>query len=350
MTVEEDYEAETWAEPRHVPLEPGGDPSTILDKCVSGVEDEEGSSTGVGSAYRSLSGSPLAVQDGIKWPQALHTALSHNELVYRLNEELAGPRALDELPEALEKHLGRPVAEAEILAWLTLGAAARCGGRPLLRPVIHSFVRGIGGAVVSFQENQKGACLRLAANEESPSEVAHDSKMHLPVTTCTVCGQHYYVAFLKDFSYTGRNLGGGDTSIDGRYWASLDETLGGKRVVLVDHLIGETDPDDHTADSSHTQPLYFCRQCAAAHPAPTPRCRSCGKVGDTVVLRVVRQNPKRPGYLTSCLSCGSNGRVVSGRYREPARPVRGGHGGGCPRPDPRYGASRRAPSAARILR
>ena len=42
------------------------------------------------------------------------------------------------------------MTEAEILAWLTLGAAARHEGRPLLRPVVHAFVRGISGAVVTF--------------------------------------------------------------------------------------------------------------------------------------------------------------------------------------------------------
>ena len=322
VTVGEDYEAEAWAELRLVPPAPDGDPSTILDKCVRAVEDEDGSGAGVGGAFRSLSGRPLSVEDGTKWPRALYAVLSHNELVFRLNEELAGPRALDELPEALEKHLGRSVTEAEILAWLTLGAAARRGGRPLLRPVIHGFVRGIGGAVVSFPERQEGARLRLAANEDSPSDGANDSEAHLPVTTCTVCGQHYYVAFLKDFSFTGKNPGGGEASIDGRYWAPLDETHGGRRAVLVDHLIGETDPDDDLVTSSRTVPLHFCRRCAAAHPEPTHRCRSCGHAGDTVELQVVRQNRKRPGYLTSCLSCGSNGRVVSGRYREPVRPVR----------------------------
>lgn len=321
VTVGEDYEVEAWSGPRLVPPVPDGDPSTILDKCVRAVEDEDGSGVDIGDAYRSLAGRPLPVDDDSKWPQALHADLSGNELVFRLNEELAEPRSLDELPEALEQQIGRAVTEAEILAWLTLGAAARRGGRPLLRPVIHGFVRGIGGAVVSFPEGREGARLRLAANEESASEFAHHSEAHLPVTTCTVCGQHYYVAFLKDFSFTGKRPGGGEVSFKGRYWPSLDETNGGKRAVLVDHLISERDTDDSTT-SSRTLPLHFCRRCAAAHPKPTSRCLSCGYFGATVKLQAVRQNPKRPGWLTSCLSCGSNGRLVSGRYREPARPVR----------------------------
>ena len=315
------------------------------------------------------------------WPEALHAALSRNELVFRLNEELETPRALDELPPALERHVGRPVTEAEILAWLTLGAAARCEGRPLLRPVVHGFVRGIGGAVVSFPEDAGGPRLWLAAEDEAGpaepldgkregesstnaatpsmsgpaggarltggpreeqgsgrregtqppmqfdarsqpgnhlpgersgsrqlpglpggrstivpasageregesstnaaassvpgptaeregepsateesderqapdgtrerSQAPGESHARFPVTTCTTCGQHYYVAFLKDFTFTGKQPGGGEAgsgNSGGSWWEPLDETFGGRRVVLVDRLIGASDDEDH---------------------------------------------------------------------------------------------------------
>ncbi len=329
-TVGEDYEPETWAEPRFVPPVPAADPSQILDECVRAVEDEDAAGSAVRRAYRLLSGRVLPAGNGTEWPRALHAALSRDELVCRLNEELAGPRALGELPEALEKHVGRPVAEAEILAWLTLGAAARRGGRPLLRPVIHGFIRGIGGAVVSFPEDREGAQLRLAAKENSSSGSSpggSDGELaHFPVTTCTVCGQHYYVAFLKDFSFTTRRPGGGEAGRAGKYWAPLAPAHGGRRAVLLDRLIGEPEPeterDGDKAASSRTAPLHLCPRCGAAHPERTRRCRSCGHAGDTVELQVVRQNAKNPGRLTSSLSCGSNGRRVNGRYREPARPVR----------------------------
>ena len=214
-TVGEDYEAEVWAEPRSVPPAPGEDPAGLLDRCVRAVEDEDGSGAGVRAVWRSLAGEELGegarpgfgIEDrrsrfgvegepsraGVKgahpgsgagdagegarprpdsegvggWPEALYVALSRNELVFRLNEELETPRALDELPPALERHVGRPVTEAEILIWLTLGAAARHEGRPLLRPVVHGFVRGIGGAVVSFPEGIDGPRLWLAAEDEA---------------------------------------------------------------------------------------------------------------------------------------------------------------------------------------
>ena len=322
MTVGEDYEAETWEEPRVVPPTPKRDPAEILEECVRAVDDEEDSGSAVKRAYRALSRSSLDVQEGIEWPAGLHAALSRNELVFRLNEVLAAPRPLHELPDALGKHIGRPVTEAEILAWLTLGAAARHDERPLLRPVIHGFVRGIGGAVVSFPEDKPGARLWLTAKDDSHSDGSDERHAHLPVTTCTVCGQHYYIAFLKDFSFTGTRPGGGEASQYGRYWEPLDNTNGGKRLILVDRLIGETDSDGESGTSSRTVPLHFCRRCAAGHPKQMDRCRACGHVGDTVELNAVRQSSKNPGNLTSCLSCGSNGRRTLGRYREPARPVR----------------------------
>ena len=323
-TVGEDYEAEVWtAAPRVVPPPPAEDPATILDRCVEAVEDEDVAGVGVRAAYRALSGEELGEGD---WPEALHAALSRNEVVFRLNEELRSPRSLDELPEVIESGAERPVTEAEVLAWLTLGAAARRDGRPLLRPVVHGFVRGIGGAVVSFPEDADGARLWLAAEDEAPPGDAGDRRAHFPVTTCTTCGQHYYVSFLEDFEFTGRRPGGGRVGSDGSWWEPLERTSGGCRVVLFDRLIGSGDDDDEDESPRHprTAPLHFCRQCGAAHPGAVSRCLSCGTQGDTVVLHAVRQSAsnQRPGMLSSCLSCGATGHRSGAHYREPARAVR----------------------------
>ena len=229
-TVGEDYEAEVWAAaPRSVPPAPAEDPADILERCVRAVEDEDGSGAAVRAVWRSLRGEELG-ESG--WPEALHGALSRNELVFRLNEELHSPRALDELPGVLEQHVDRPVAEAELLTWLALGAAARRDGRPLLRPVLHGFVRGIGGAVVTFPEDANGARLWLAAEDDVRRGEPGEGHARFPVMTCTTCGQHYYIAFLEDFAFTGKQPGGGQAGSGGHWWPSLEETLGGKRVVL----------------------------------------------------------------------------------------------------------------------
>ena len=319
-TVGEDHETEVWTERRFVPPVPREDTAEILDRAVVAVEDDISTGANVRGVYRALAGEELATDD---WPEALHAALSRNEIVFRLNEDLATPKALEALPPVLEAGVGRPVTEAEVLAWLTLGAAARRDGRPLLRPVVHGFVRGIGGAVVSFPAERDGPRLSLTAEDDHAADTGDERLAQFPVAACTVCGQHYYVAFLKDFTFTRRSPGGGDAGAGGSCWEHQEEQLGGRRVVLVDTLIGEDDEEEDAAPHARTAPLHFCRSCGAAHPTAAPRCLACGRSGNAVRLLAIRQKAQRPGLLTSCLSCGSTGATPNGgRYREPARPVR----------------------------
>ncbi len=316
-TIGEDYELEVWQHDRSVPPPPRNDPIAILDACVRAVDDEENLEASVRAAYHDLAGAELPEGE---WSVALHSALSRNELVFQLNELLSAPRELSEIPAELEARIGRAVAEPEILAWLTLGAAARVDSRPLLRPVVHNFVRGISGAVVSFPE-EGPLRLWLAAEDEIEAAGGDTRHAHFPITTCTTCGQHYFVAFLKDFEFTGRIPGGGEAAGDGSYWEPLDKTHGGCRVVLTDRIVGGGD-DEEIEDSQRTVPIHFCRHCGAAHPSVTPHCGQCGAAVEMVVLHAIRQKKENPGYLTSCVSCGAAGRRIGSRYREPARPVR----------------------------
>lgn len=317
VTVSEAYEPEVWAGDRVTPP-PVKDAGHLLNECVQAVEDENGDGEAIRAVYRTLTTTTLAAG---KWPEVLYAALSRNELLFQLSEELASPRPLHELPVELEKKVGRPVTEAEILAWLTLGAAARREGRPLVRPVVHGFVRGISGAVVTFPESEPGPKLWLAAEDEIEAGGGEDRNAHFPVTTCTTCGQHYFVAFLKDFDFTGRRPGGGEATGDGSFWLTLEEAQGGRRVVLLDRIVGGSEDED-LDEHERTATLHFCRRCGAAHPGVVSRCRHCGAAGETVVLYAVRQKKDNPGLLSNCLSCGANGRRIGSTYREPARPVR----------------------------
>ena len=322
-TVGEDYEAEVWEARRFVPPVPAQDPAAILERCVRAVEADDGAGAAVRGVWRALAARNLA--EGA-WPDSLYDAMSRNELVFRLSEELTTPKPLAALPSALEGHLGRRVTEEEVLAWLTLGAAARRDGRPLLRPVVHGFVRGIGGAVVSFPDDADGPRLWLAAEDEQASGPeagnGRPNRAHFPVTTCTTCGQHYFLASLKDFEFFGKTPGGGEAGPAGSCWPRLEPALGGKRVVVFDSLIGAGDEEERGVPHARTAPLHFCRRCGAAHPQSVGRCLSCGSLTATVELHAVRQRKERPGKLISCLSCGAHGGAWAGGYREPARPVR----------------------------
>ncbi len=318
VTVGEAYEPEVWNAQREVSLGPSGDPAGALNACVLAVDDPNDPDAAVRAAYRGLAGTDLPAGD---YPTALHAALSRNEIVFQLNEALVAPRALGDLPAVLKEKVGRVVSEAEILAWLTLGAAAQVDGRPLLRPVVHGFVRGISGAVVSFPEGETDLRLWLAAEDEIAAAGGETHYAHFPVTTCTTCGQHYFVAFLKDFEFAGKEPGGGEATGTGSYWEPLEEAQGGCRVVLTDRIVGGSD-DEAIEEDSRTAAIHFCRHCGAGHPSAGERCLQCSATGEIVVLHAIRQKKDNPGYLSSCLSCGANGRRIGTRYREPARPVR----------------------------
>jgi ATP-dependent helicase YprA (DUF1998 family)/SOS-response transcriptional repressor LexA len=318
VTVGESYEADVWAEGRTIPPAPANDTSQILNDCVRAVESALEDDSSVRAVYRDLSSAALPAGE---WPRTLYAALSNNELVFQLSELLSMPQPLHELPAQLEKKIGRAPAEAEILAWLTIGAAARDDGRPLVRPVVHGFIRGISGAVVSFPFTGSDARLWLAAEDEIGAGNGSTQHAHFPVTTCTTCGQHYLISFLKDFEFTGKAPSGGEASLEGSYWEPLDEAHGGKRVVLVDRIVGGTEDED-LDENDRTSALHFCRHCGTAHPDAVSRCLHCGASTESVSLYAIRQNRENPGYLTSCLCCGANGRVMGTNYREPARPVR----------------------------
>jgi SOS-response transcriptional repressor LexA/ribosomal protein L40E len=317
-TVGEAYEAQTWSETRISPAPPSEDPAALLNDCVAAVDAGDGGRA-LRQCYRRLSGGELPERP---WEAALAEALLQNELVFQTAELLSHPRALDELATALSDKVRRHVSEAEILAWLTLGAAARIDGRPLLRPVVHVFVRGISGAVVTFEDEADTPRLWLAAEDEAASHGGDPPHAHFRVTTCTTCGQHYFVGFLKDFEFTGSRPGGGQSAGDRSYWEPLEEAKGGSRLILIDHIVGGEEDDD-LAEHDRLAALWICRRCGAAHPDSGARCLHCGRLGGLVRLYAVRQKAANPGVLSSCLSCGANGRTMfSSVYREPARPVR----------------------------
>lgn len=252
------------------------------------------------------------------WETDLYHQMASSEIVFRIAEALAaGARPVAEIESSVAEHIGRFVPEEEVLCWLLLGAAARRDGRSLLRPVVHAFVRGVAGAVVTFPRDADGPRLWLSAEDEMPA----DEAVRLHVRTCNTCGQHYFEHFLEDFTFTGAAPEGGSAVGDGagRVWRAQDEATGGRRVLLVDRVVGAEDDDD---DPPRTAQMWLCRTCGALHPDSRGRCAACGLAGALVAIYAVGQDERYPGRLTRCLSCAAAGRISGGQYREPARPVR----------------------------
>jgi hypothetical protein len=316
--VGEEYRAEEWATDRGWPPAARGNPNDELGRVLLAL-DAADPGPHVAEVIRDLSGVAI---DPAGWQSSTYELLSRNEICYQLASVLTGPRPLQVLAQELSARSGRTVTEAEILWWLALAAASREDGRPLLRPVVHAFVRGIGGAVVTFPPDADGPCLWLSGEQVSEG---NDPLVHLPVYTCTTCGQHYFSHSLGEFSASADGLGGGEVHDGRRFWRVLDESLGGHRAVLIDRLVadaGTGDDGDEADPPPRTHEVFLCRHCGALHEEGVARCLACARETSPVRLRAVEARASRPGRLTSCLSCGSIGTQRTGRWWEPARPVR----------------------------
>ena len=337
--VGEEYEPDAWGAKRTQTPAPA-DARDALRRVLDAVSVADTSAGSVAAAHKALATRELVVPDGSTWEEALFDSLSSNELVFQVAEVLARPRSLLDLLAELKTRLGRSVTEEEVLGWLALGAAARREGRPLLRPVVHAFVRGIGSALVTLPD-ASGPRLQFTR------DVTSDPPLHgMPLLTCTTCGQHYFEHHVSDMDFTGAQPGGGQAHGERRVWEALSSDLGGRRVLLLDRVVSDDGDDDDAGDddddagegdvpvapprraapAARPRPVatvFFCRPCGTLHDQASDRCLSaCGREGPLVPLSIVRQKPEYPGRLTRCVSCGARGMPRGTLYREPARPVR----------------------------
>ncbi len=321
--IGEAYEEDIWGEPRRVSAPFNGDQAlqlkTVLEMLgqLDRAEVEVADLQAFRIWFQTTSGMRMADDN---WRAALNQWLSHNEVVYQIAEALRRPRPVAALLEELTEKLGRSITEEEILIWLALGAAARNGDRPLLRPVVHGFVRGVSGAVVTFEEGQ-GLNARhwLSAEDAIANAESRDPELKtFPLSSCTTCGQHYFEHGLEDFNFTGDEPGGGSAEGKGRVWRAVDINLGGVRAVSLDHQVGS----DGEEEPPRSEVLFVCRYCGTAHDRKLPECVGCGRNKPFKALHFVQQKPENIGKLTRCVSCGAQGRRTTGSYREPARPVR----------------------------
>lgn len=336
--ISETYEQQVWQERRTWPARPGGDPASHLAEVLAalGRGDEEVDGAALAMAWSKFQPAeePVAAK---RWNEHLRARLSGNGLCFHLSKELDGPRPLAALAEEFSNKEQRPHTEEELLTWLALGAAVHQEGRPLLRPKVHGFMRGLDGAIVDFPfgEEMPGPRLWLSAQDQVDAE-GDDGPTRLPVTVCTTCGQHYFVHWVNDLELGQAGPGGGDPFGQSAVWEPLPESQGGVRVVLFDRLVGDEDDDDDGVPGAagataprRTHALFLCRKCGALHGRQGEVCR-CGAVERRIPLWGVEhetrddqaQTDRLRGYLTSCRACRATGAPRGAGYREPARPVR----------------------------
>lgn len=337
--VREEYDELGWNKHRSVPDGPPANVQQVLNDLLQAVDAPADQVAGAISDQVVKLGGARLPKTG--WQAALTSQLASNELVFQLAELVGKARPLAELPGLLAEKVGREVPEAEVLAWLALGAATgRDGYDPLLRPVVHSFVRGVGGAVVTLDGPERAA--RLWLSGEDADAGAEEGARRFGVTTCTTCGQHYYETWLKDFRLlNGVKAGpeGGDLIGSVRVWPHLPEENGGCRALLMDRLIVRPDeeegedeneeagergqPTGHQIEHARLHPLFACSHCGSLQEEKSDACLTCHQQDPFVEVQVVRHKDDLPGVLHSCVACQAPGRRPGGgRYREPARPVR----------------------------
>ncbi len=335
--VGESYAPDQWASPeaRVTDAPPSEDPTALLSRVLAAIDAATAPARADLAPLRAVIEGWLGESShGITpddWPATLHAMLTQRETAWALAQDLDKPQPLAELLDLLAVRLGRRPHEAEVLAWLALGAASRAEGRPLMRPVVHGFVRGVEGAVVTFPDPREAAPeLHLSGADAQRAAAEAGARLYnWPVTTCTTCGQHYFEHHLEDFGFTedDRVPQGGDVvrGTQARFWRPLSPQSGGDRLVLLDRTLASADDeDDDDTQPRRTAEVFACRCCGAMHSQPVEACGACG-TGRLVRLLVVQQKADdrlKAGKLTRCVSCGALGRMVNGRYREPARPVR----------------------------
>ena len=224
---------------------------------------------------------------------------------------------------------------AEVLAYLALGAFARRGDVPLLRPKLHVFVRGLEGAVVTFDGNPPEPRLWFSAGEAlAAGDAERQATAVFPLSVCRTCGQHYLTSYLQGFALADGDVTGGEASGDSAYWlASPDpEAEGAARVRFTDWFLAEADPEDEEDGNGNGRrskatarlderrsEAWLCTQCGCVHRDEADSCSNpqCAQIGPLARIYLVHE-PK----AFRCLGCGATGRSGTGRDYEPIRPLR----------------------------
>ena len=104
---------------------------------------------------------------GDDWREALFDHLVTNEYVFQTTQVLKHPKRLNEAAWQTSQRIAMSrlpegdQANAELLAYLILGAAAQKGGESLLRPKVHFFLRGLDEMVVALDGTEADPKLHL---------------------------------------------------------------------------------------------------------------------------------------------------------------------------------------------
>lgn len=331
--VAERYQEETWPTPTNLPDPPDTQSLARLDRSLKALAGE-GDLKLIAQVYQDLTGKPLSLR--ATWDLALYEALKQNAYVQAVYNALAEPGHLAEAVRLVHQRLGwdptpTEEAQAHLLTYLILGAAAEKDGNPLLRPKVHYFVRGLEGVVGTLQCGGRPR-LHFSGQEAQEAEPDRSASAVFPIYACKTCGQHFFSTYLRQFEVKGDRrmvAGGGQLQGESAIWSpTLEGEDLGTRVLFTDTFVAfeaeELEGDvaqkiQQRLIQKHIQ-LYACRRCGTFHDRPTPTCArsECALDEPPISVYVVGAT----GHLKRCPACNQVGPEVAGRTLEPIRPLK----------------------------
>lgn len=325
ILVKEDYEAQVWNSKRSIPKVPTKlDPLHVANLLAALDKDH------ADGLNELLAPFEIAVGTGNTWRADLFDVLVSNELLYQANEALAKAGNIFEVAELLSKSLNRSVSVEELVCNLALGAAAKKNDRHLLRPVVHVFMRGIGGAVVTFDGIPRNARLWLSSSEASEHYGSENLHFKFDVSACTRCGQHYYSHKYADLQVTDGGAGGGSMASQGTCWQPVSEGDDGVKAYFIDRQIGDDEDSEGESDNTpavrtHQQLVHLCAFCGTMHSSKFDACTGCGRDKGDFEISLILQSGDDQGSLKKCISCKKQGIRREGSFKEPVRTLRATH-------------------------
>ncbi len=173
--------------------------------------------------------------------------------------------------------------EAEMLAYLTIGAIAKFDNEPVLRPKLHYFVKGISGVNCVIEKGDK---IKLYFDDSYNKDL-----YSFNFKICRNCGQHFFNV-VSELTPVSENGVGVFNVLRNR---KNDELLSKneKGWLLTDNL-NELDEDSISGDE-----VYVCKYCGSIHLSEVKSCLNpkCKKSG--AIVRMEMFDDK----ITKCPSC-----------------------------------------------
>ncbi|MEM4729071.1 MAG: DEAD/DEAH box helicase [Thermoplasmata archaeon] len=327
--VYEKYETEIWPSGRVRPPVVGKGSKELFEKALRAI-DEPGDGTAIIKIISRLSGQ--VINPGEPWQRGLYDALKMNEVVKTIYETLSEPLHLREATNRVWERLERPVPvtkddEYELLTYLALGAAAEKDGSPILRPKLHYFIRGMGGAACVLHEPiGDHTHVELFFSRQKASEKYPDVQPPaiFPVLTCVNCGQHFFQMWMGQIEEDRDGLNGGNAEEENVYWPRTPDEEGA-RIVFTNRFVSMIEEDD--VDEDYQKRLerkydtaFICRYCGTLHSRNTHLCHNpaCRREKTLVPVFVL----KKHGVIASCPSCLYKGGMRGGKYQSPLRELK----------------------------